>query len=124
MGDSLQISFPLPNTPNTKVHLNLTTHQHAIVLFITTSAEVSAGSCPLGSFVYAIPNVGTLRNTLKVSFINQTTATRSIGSTSQHTLIFRTANTRFHYSTSHDFGEAYEKANLCGELDIDSVYGK
>lgn len=53
----LQISFPLPNTPNTKVHLSLSRLSHAILLFLTTSSSSSAGTTPLGSFVYAIPNV-------------------------------------------------------------------
>jgi hypothetical protein len=60
--NSLQLSFPLPNSPDSKVYLQLTNHQHAIVLYLTTSGQTSGGSCPMGSFVYAIPNVSSFHS--------------------------------------------------------------
>jgi hypothetical protein len=50
----IEIAFPLPNAPRTKVHLSVTKHLHAIIIFVSTGGEASTR---LGSFVYAIPNV-------------------------------------------------------------------
>ncbi|GME28620.1 hypothetical protein GTA08_BOTSDO08191 [Neofusicoccum parvum] len=54
----VQLSFPLPRAPNTRVNLHLTVHTAALLLFVTTtSPEHDAGvAAPVGSFVYAMPN--------------------------------------------------------------------
>jgi hypothetical protein len=53
----IQISFPLPNAPQTRVHLHLTNQKHALLIFLTTTGDAGAGPSTLGSFVYSIPNV-------------------------------------------------------------------
>lgn len=55
----LQISFPLPRAPNARVNLHLTVHSKFLLLFVTTtSPEHDSGvTAPVGSFVYAMPNV-------------------------------------------------------------------
>jgi Proteasome assembly chaperone 4 len=54
----IEISFPLPKAPGTRIHLRLTISSSSILLFLTTveNGNVSA-TIPLGSFVYAIPDV-------------------------------------------------------------------
>jgi hypothetical protein len=54
---TIQVAFPLPNAPHTRVHLHFTHHAHAIVLFLTTAGEGSSSTSSLGSFVFAMPNV-------------------------------------------------------------------
>ncbi|KAB2571655.1 hypothetical protein DBV05_g9708 [Lasiodiplodia theobromae] len=55
----LQISFPLPRAPNARVNLHLTVHSKSLLLFVTTtSPEHDSGvTAPVGSFVYAMPNL-------------------------------------------------------------------
>jgi hypothetical protein len=54
----IELSFTLPQSPQVRIHLHLTILQTSLVLFLTTtSAEYATSSSPLGSFVYAMPNV-------------------------------------------------------------------
>ena len=54
----IQLSFPLPRSLDTKVHLRLTIQAKAIMLFLTTVAADDVGKpVPVGSFVYALPDV-------------------------------------------------------------------
>jgi hypothetical protein len=56
--EPIQLSLPLPHAPSVRVNIHLTIQSTSIVLFLTTSsADAASTSCPLGSFVYAIPNV-------------------------------------------------------------------
>ncbi|CAN9096570.1 unnamed protein product [Alternaria alternata] len=52
-----EVSFPLPKAPHTNIHLQLTDNGPNLLLFLTTAAAESATSAPLGSFVYAMPNM-------------------------------------------------------------------
>jgi hypothetical protein len=54
----IELSFPLPKAPETKIHLHLTINTTSIVLFVTTvyGGDLPTGA-PLGSFVYALPDV-------------------------------------------------------------------
>lgn len=55
----LQLSFPLPKAPGTSIHLQLTILASSILLFLTTTMTGdSTTTVPLGSFVYALPDVG------------------------------------------------------------------
>lgn len=56
----LEISFPLPKTLYTTLHIHLTfLDTTAMVFLTTTSAGESQGTTkPMGSFVYALPDVG------------------------------------------------------------------
>ena len=54
----IQFSFPLPRSLDTRIYLNLTVKAKAVLLFLTTaSAEEAGAPTPLGSFVYALPDV-------------------------------------------------------------------
>lgn len=58
MDTPIQLSFPLPRSLDSRVYLHLTVKSKAIVLFLTTASMEDAGSpTPLGSFVYALPDV-------------------------------------------------------------------
>ncbi|KAK3905927.1 hypothetical protein C8A05DRAFT_12291 [Staphylotrichum tortipilum] len=53
----IQLSFPLPRSPDTHIYLHLTVKSKAILLFVTTASMDEAGApTPLGSFVYALPD--------------------------------------------------------------------
>lgn len=58
----LELSFPLPKALHTTAHVHLTFLDHCVMAFLTTSTPGdSAGSVkPLGSFVYAMPDVSSL----------------------------------------------------------------
>jgi len=58
MASPVQLSFPLPRSLDSRIYLHLTVKPKAILLFLTTaSMEEAASPTPLGSFVYAIPDV-------------------------------------------------------------------
>jgi hypothetical protein len=54
----IELSFPLPKAPETKIHVHLTINTTSIVLFLATvyGGDVPTGAS-LGSFVYALPDV-------------------------------------------------------------------
>lgn len=56
-----ELSFPLPKALHTTGHVHLTFLGHCATIFLATSTPGdSAGSIkPLGSFVYAMPDVST-----------------------------------------------------------------
>lgn len=57
-----ELSLPLPYTPHTTAHIHLTRHQTCSTVFLTSSTPGdAAGSIkPMGSFVYAMPDVSYL----------------------------------------------------------------
>lgn len=56
----LELSFPLPKASHTTLHAHLTFLTTSTMLFLTTTAlgESSSSLATMGSFVYAIPDVG------------------------------------------------------------------
>ncbi|KAI8947058.1 hypothetical protein F4801DRAFT_29918 [Xylaria longipes] len=55
--EPIQVSFPLPRSMDTKIHMRLTIQSKVILLFVTTvTAEDSDRPAPMGSFVYALPD--------------------------------------------------------------------
>ncbi|KAI1254076.1 hypothetical protein MGN70_004472 [Eutypa lata] len=55
--ESIQLSFPLPRSLDTRIHLRLTIKSKAILLFLTTVSMDDVGKpVPMGSFVYALPD--------------------------------------------------------------------
>ncbi|KAI0805898.1 hypothetical protein GGR55DRAFT_653953 [Xylaria sp. FL0064] len=67
--EPIQVSFPLPRGMDTKIHMRLTIQSKAILVFVTTvAAEDSDKPAPMGSFVYAMPDVGLPR--ARVSYIS------------------------------------------------------
>jgi len=57
----IELSFPLPKSPDTRIHLQLTIQTTSLLLFLTTALNGdTSAAAPLGSFVYALPDVGYL----------------------------------------------------------------
>lgn len=57
-GDALELSIPLPHSLDTRIYIRLSTQAKAIMLFLTTAtADELATPKPMGSFVYALPDV-------------------------------------------------------------------
>ena len=53
-----QLAFSLPRAADTTISLHLTNTQHTLLLFVASSTiGAPAVTAPLGSFVYALPNV-------------------------------------------------------------------
>ena len=60
-GEVAQLSMPLPGSLDTRIYLRLSTQAKAIVLSLTTaSPDELAAPCPMGSLVYALPDVRVL----------------------------------------------------------------
>lgn len=53
---SIQVSFPLPRSLQTNIHLQLTDNLTTLLLFFTSASTEGTTSASLGSFVYAMPN--------------------------------------------------------------------
>ncbi len=61
--EPIELSFPLPRAPDTRIHLRLTVQTTSLLLFLTTALDGDASSVPpLGSFVYALPDVSLIHN--------------------------------------------------------------
>ncbi|KAI0881116.1 uncharacterized protein GGS22DRAFT_75914 [Annulohypoxylon maeteangense] len=55
--EPIQLSFPLPRSLDTMIHLRLTIKSKVILLFVTTvAADEQDNAAPMGSFVYALPD--------------------------------------------------------------------
>ena len=53
-----QLSVPLPLSPHTTLHIQITSLEKSTMVFLTTTDPASSSSLSaLGSFVYSIPNV-------------------------------------------------------------------
>ncbi|PSS18664.1 hypothetical protein M430DRAFT_102397 [Amorphotheca resinae ATCC 22711] len=53
----IELSFPLPKAPETRIHLYLTIQATSLLLFLTTALNGDTSTAaPLGSFVYALPD--------------------------------------------------------------------
>ncbi len=56
--DVVELSLPLPRSLDTRIYIRLSTRAKAIVVSLTTaSQDETASAAPMGSFVYALPNV-------------------------------------------------------------------
>lgn len=54
----VSLSLPLPHSLDTRIYLRLSTRAKALVLCLTTATQDEGTSLkPMGSFVYALPNV-------------------------------------------------------------------
>ncbi|KAI1849410.1 hypothetical protein JX265_008564 [Neoarthrinium moseri] len=52
-----QVSFPLPKSLDTRVHMRLITKSKVLIVHLTTvSAEENGNAVPMGSMVYALPD--------------------------------------------------------------------
>lgn len=56
--DTLELSIPVPHSLDTRIYIRLSTQAKAIMLFLTTAtADELSSPKPMGSFVYALPDV-------------------------------------------------------------------
>jgi hypothetical protein len=63
MAEPIQLSVPLPRSLDSRIYIHLTARSKYIMLFLTTaSAEEVGTATPLGSFIYALPDVNFLRS--------------------------------------------------------------
>lgn len=54
----IELAFQLPHSPGLQVNLHLTVKATSVLLFLTsTHAESGQVTAPMGSFVYAMPDV-------------------------------------------------------------------
>ena len=54
----IELSFPMPKAPDTRIHIQLTIRTTSLLIFLTTALNGDISTkAPLGSFVYALPNV-------------------------------------------------------------------
>jgi hypothetical protein len=54
----ISLSFPMPKALETRIHMHLTIQTTSLLLFLTTTLNGNTSeAAPLGSFVYALPDV-------------------------------------------------------------------
>lgn len=52
-----QVSFPVPRSLGTRIHMRLVMKPNMIIMYLTTtSAEENPATVPMGTMVYALPN--------------------------------------------------------------------
>ena len=63
----VEASMLLPRSLDTRIHLRLVIQAKTISIFLTTASQDELSSAkPMGSFVYALPNVRTSADALKI----------------------------------------------------------
>ncbi|ORY13421.1 hypothetical protein BCR34DRAFT_481064 [Clohesyomyces aquaticus] len=67
----IEVAFPLPKSPHTKIHLQLTHNGTSLLIFLTTSSPESSSAASFGSFVYAMPNKSSPSNPLSTALYTQ-----------------------------------------------------
>lgn len=56
--ETFQLSFPLPRSLDARIFIQLTVQAKSVIIFLTTAAaDETANPPPMGSFVYALPDV-------------------------------------------------------------------
>lgn len=56
--ERVQLSFPLPRSLDTRIYVHLTVQAKSVMIFLTTATADEVGTPPpMGSFVYALPDV-------------------------------------------------------------------
>jgi hypothetical protein len=57
----IEVSYPFPKAPETRIHLHVTIQSTSLLLFLTTTLNGdTSGATPMGSFVYALPDVSSI----------------------------------------------------------------
>jgi hypothetical protein len=56
-GRPIELSFPLPKSPDTRIYIRLTIQATSLLLLTTAMNGDTSRAAPLGSFVYALPDV-------------------------------------------------------------------
>lgn len=86
---ALELAIDLPHSPGLRLNVHLTILANCIMLFLTsTSSETGPGAVSMGSFVYALPDVGhsllLLLLLLKERSFLKSKLTKSLSDTTQH----------------------------------------
>ncbi|PMD66459.1 uncharacterized protein K444DRAFT_639619 [Hyaloscypha bicolor E] len=55
-GRPIELSFPLPKSPDTRIYIRLTIQATSLLLLTTAMNGDTSRAAPLGSFVYALPD--------------------------------------------------------------------
>lgn len=62
--NAVELSIPLPQSLDTRIYIRLSTQTKAVMISLTTASADEGGSAkPMGSFVYAMPDVRGLKST-------------------------------------------------------------
>jgi hypothetical protein len=114
----IELSLPLPKAPETQIHIHLTINTTSLLLFLTTiyGGETGTG-VPLGSFVYALPDVSS-RADSHIEYVGVLTTTEDQPRadylyTPLHTRIV----SRIHNPSREIVSTKDCKACLCGKFD-------
>jgi len=117
LGRPVELSFPLPKAPDIRVYLRLTIQSTSILLFLTTAMNGDTSTAtPLGSFVYALPDVRSYcipsyRNLLLIPSIESQSRPDNLNS-SLHLRVFH----RVHHPFSEATRTENRKTSLCGQF--------
>lgn len=61
--ETFQLSFPLPRSLEARIYVHLTVQAKSVMIFLTTASADELGTPPpMGSFVYALPDVSCRRS--------------------------------------------------------------
>jgi hypothetical protein len=129
--EPLSLSFPVPRHPHLNLQVHLTLLEHCSMVHLTTSTigEGASTHAPLGSFVYAMPDVRTCPNILSIALpSSHSTPSRSSNNNSTDDVILATRHPRLNLHRAHnrrlqhrlrhagieDPGAATEPARVCG----------
>lgn len=87
---ALELAIDLPHSPGLRLNVHLTILANCIMLFLTsTSSETGPGAVSMGSFVYALPDVGHSLLLLLLLLLDERSGlesklTKSLSDTTQH----------------------------------------
>lgn len=113
----VEVSVPLPLAPRTDINIRLHDNGPNITLFLTTSTPDAASPAPLGSLVYAMPNV---RIFLSNAAITQNKLTFSAENhtkpAAQHPSVHPQRDARLYDTAIKAPRTQNRQANLCQQL--------
>lgn len=73
--ETYQLSFPLPRSLEARIYVHLTIQAKSVMIFLTTAAADELGTPPpMGSFVYALPDVSCCWSPLRRNHATGTSA--------------------------------------------------
>lgn len=116
-GEEAQLSFPLPRSLDTKIHLRLSIKAKVILLYLTTVAAEDVGKpVPLGSFVYALPDVSLVGSPSGHLLMKKSSEIQRKPAVVDDNIPCR-GNTRVHDPAGQDSRKEDRHAGLCGQFD-------
>jgi hypothetical protein len=113
---TISVSFPLPRAPQTNVHVQLHDNGPNILLFLATSTPESSTIAPLGSLVYAMPNVSARASTTSaVRMLTNVAENQSLRS-AEHAAVHASEHARLYNKDGESPDTEAEEASLRGKL--------